>query len=1283
METRVPEIRINFDNDECLLPLKLDSIENTLKSATDEIVLDRADTNKENIWELEDMLQMYPDQNMPGIQTYTTSKAEFKQYSAPESEKIPETGDFFSYQKLFHIYGGKYDKILNIQRAGTGKTGSAGGLAEFIKRNLKFNDLFDFVQKYNDNRRSNIKRCVILVPSKLLKNNFRNQLVYIYGKNDYDVDAINNLQTSNKTRFITNLLSKFYYIETYTTFSNEINTLANGVSLEEFEQRIIDKYSDTLFIVDESHNLRIETGEGVEIGKQKSDKRQQAIIYQNIHKVFHTALRTKIVLMTATPMINSSIEMIDQLNLILDEYSQIEKDYDRFKSASLNDMEPYYRGKITYIRENMNIIREVKGDYIYVDEINKIKLSYDINGKKYYNNKKIIQLNMINYEDANGNPSGQRSVYAQACVNLNVEELDQMMNQIDEQDLINEVLSEEKNENTADTTEDLPNVKKNNFFKKAGILRQISNAIFPDGSYGNEGFKKYIKESESGIFKANDELHSYIETRLDFLSVKFNYLANLLEEDISQFEKNKLKRDKLRKGMPLTTDEINIKDKIFGPMYTYTHFKTGSGAYYMGLCLEQRKLKDDGSEYIQFERFMGKTSPFKAFQQSDKLDVVCGLNSEDENCTDEDIDKSENKYQINSTFAKKWRYAILTSGLSSEEIDNIINLYSCPENIDGEYLKLLIITPIGKEGINLSNTMDFILLEPSWNPSSEYQATSRGFREKSHVEKIKQFNQLLEDQKLKLGDTNEKLKVGIYNLAAVTSDYRPIDLDLYTLSEQKDIDIKIEMRYAKQSAFDGYLHKDRNQRIEDTDFSTECDYDICEYTMHDPEPPPNYVDYSNYDILYSDDITNKVINSIKLIFKNYYNIESKKLIKLLNGKGHRSKIILRALNKIINGRIMLYNRVGQRCYLLEDNNILFTHTEFPIKENLMNVNKYNLSYYNKNLIAVDSISLTEYLSNDQNVLQSSILNSIWNISNLENFNQIFNNLTYTNKIKIFEEVLQKEINGIQVSPIMQSIKNKFINSWMILPEPLLEIQESSIKLSQEKNTVKKPGRKPNIKPNEKIDIVKSSPYKNSLNILDKVENVYIHILYGDLEQKSSISVVPHFKNANGHIRIYKKSTGTWRDTNSYEIEVYRKYFVEKRRKDIRDSVGIKGTTSYNPITATILSDGELRLTDNDKTPENVNGQNDQKGKKISLYQKHELVTFMYKLGIRVDIMQNQTIITDQILEFLSKTFTVNQLANDQILYYYRLLSSHLGKEDLVDYIVARLKELNLIWYLFH
>ena len=116
---------IQFSNEDCLLPLQLR--DGNYTTALDP-ELDRSESsdltdNNGRIWELDDLLPMYPDQNIPNIQTYITAKQEFREKSAKVKEEIPEQGQFFSYQELFHRYGMHYDRIFNMQRPGTGKTG--------------------------------------------------------------------------------------------------------------------------------------------------------------------------------------------------------------------------------------------------------------------------------------------------------------------------------------------------------------------------------------------------------------------------------------------------------------------------------------------------------------------------------------------------------------------------------------------------------------------------------------------------------------------------------------------------------------------------------------------------------------------------------------------------------------------------------------------------------------------------------------------------------------------------------------------------------------------------------------------------------------------------------------------------------------------------------------------------------------------------------------------------------------------------------------------------------
>ncbi|RPI81697.1 MAG: hypothetical protein EHM34_08185, partial [Nitrosopumilales archaeon] len=452
--------------------------------------------------------------------------------------------------------------------------------------------------------------------------------------------------------------------------------------------------------------------------------------------------------------------------------------------------------------------------------------------------------------------------------------------------------------------------------------------------------------------------------------------------------------------------KIDLKSiDIPGPVYSYTHLKFGSGAIYLGLCLEEHG----------FEKYSGKRTAF-AKNPRVQINPSCTPMMEDQFCVEKDLQAVRDEKILFPEFTKKLRYAILTSKLTDTEINNIMALYSSPQNIDGEYLKYLIITPVGREGINLANSMKFILIDPSWNPSSQFQALSRGFRETSHEDKIKQFRELT-------GDPTAKLDIGVYNLAAVnevTGD--SVDKQLYLLTEKKDIEIKIQERYGKIVAVDNEINRSRNQRLSDLgkEMTGECDYNICEYSAFDPSPG-NYIDYSTYDILYSDKVVLDIIAQIKEIFRTFFNITLRELLSRLN---YRKKLIIKAIAKIIDDKIMMNNRFGKSCYLIEDNGILFTQVEFPIR------GIYELDYYNQNLIINDDKELKEYISDDQLIIQNQVLQKILGISNQNEILLLLDTLEIFNRVKIFEDILiLKYVNSTE-SLAIDIVEKHYEKSWL-------------------------------------------------------------------------------------------------------------------------------------------------------------------------------------------------------------------------------------------------------------
>jgi hypothetical protein len=60
------------------------------------------------------------------------------------------------------------------------------------------------------------------------------------------------------------------------------------------------------------------------------------------------------------------------------------------------------------------------------------------------------------------------------------------------------------------------------------------------------------------------------------------------------------------------------------------------------------------------------------------------------------------------------------------------NTYNLKENVDGELIKIIILSPAGKEGLNFNSVKSIHIIEPYWNNSRIEQIKGRGIRTCSH-----------------------------------------------------------------------------------------------------------------------------------------------------------------------------------------------------------------------------------------------------------------------------------------------------------------------------------------------------------------------------------------------------------------------------------------------------------------------------------------------------------------------------------------------------------------------
>lgn len=282
---------------------------------------------------------------------------------------------------------------------------------------------------------------------------------------------------------------------------------------------------------------------------------------------------------------------------------------------------------------------------------------------------------------------------------------------------------------------------------------------------------------------------------------------------------------------------------------------------------------------------------------------------------------------------EKPRYAIITNKTATQkEIKNVIARFNQPDNMRGKIINVIIGSRVIGEGFSLSNIQQENILTPHWNYSETAQSIARGFRLGSHRALIA------------AGVTPE---VKIYQRVSIPSDDTPsIDLEMYEISERKDILIKQVERLMKEASFDCALNYERNY-ITDQDGERECDYMRCNYTcdgvpmsMIENTIDNANLDYSTYQLYYASSHIKEIIERLVYLFRDRFRADLSTIIDYF--PEYTAFELVTALRTIINESRIITNKYGFPAYLKEENNIFF------LVDSLSVIGNYYSEYYTKN-----------------------------------------------------------------------------------------------------------------------------------------------------------------------------------------------------------------------------------------------------------------------------------------------------------------------------------------------
>ena len=277
--------------------------------------------------------------------------------------------------------------------------------------------------------------------------------------------------------------------------------------------------------------------------------------------------------------------------------------------------------------------------------------------------------------------------------------------------------------------------------------------------------------------------------------------------------------------------------------------------------------------------------------------------------------------------------------------EHLRKVFNSSNNKNGEYIKIIIGSPVISEGITLKNVNQVHILEPSWNMSRINQIIGRAIRHHSH------------------DDLPERKYVEVYKYCSIyedqTKDDKFIDKEKYILSEEKDRSNKEIERLLKTIAFDCNINTMDKKSFKDYDYTADCDYTKCKYTCSIFSSKDNFKDKYTYNLYvnFFDHFDIEInIYLIKNLFKKYFIWTQDDIIDNLKNIEPMisNESIFIALKQLIDNKTLISDRYDRSGFIIQKGNyFIFNSIDIDINTSIFskildfskNTNEFTLSDY--------------------------------------------------------------------------------------------------------------------------------------------------------------------------------------------------------------------------------------------------------------------------------------------------------------------------------------------------
>jgi hypothetical protein len=802
---------------------------------------------------------------------------------------------------------------------GTGKTLASIGVCEEMRVYLK---------------QLGIKKQIMIIASPNVQDNFKTQLFderklklknglwqlessignnLLKEINPTMIKDISKEKIINQIKILINSAYTFMGYDGFANYVRRVQSVKGDFKNEkEREKRMMmniqKEFNNRLLVIDEIHNIRI---------SEDNENKKVALYLMSLVK---NTENMRLLLLSATPMYNSYKEIIWLINLMnanenrgLIEIKDVFDKKGNFKEGGEELLVRKLTGYVSFVRgENPYIFPfRVYPNYFapkdtFFENPDLIYPLYQMNGKKI-NPDDILKFTSIYLTKIGDYQSSVYSYIIDYLKNKNRKSIDVLGS-------AKELSAFESMESFGYTLLQMPVEALNivypieNFNENGNVNEQDLKITGGDGEQPDESTRSGNSEAttiqidpHAMIGKAGlERMMDFVDTKIPLEKGKFEYK----EETISQYGRI-FSLDNIGK---YSTKIKNICDTIIkseGVILIYSQY-IDAGLIPMALALEEMGFTRYGSNSLF------KTPPTEPLDSKTMKPRVRGTTS--------------------GTGFKPARYTMITGDIRlSPNNDDAVKALTNNDNMNGEKIKVILISRAGSEGVDFKYIRQVHIMDPWYNMNRIEQIIGRAVRSFSHKDlpfekrnvEIFMHATLLKDEEVESAD------VYIYRMA----EYKAIQIGKITrILKETSVDCLLNQGQANftQENFAEFLNKKIKQKLADgtiiddfpvgdVPYTIACDYmDNCQYKCRPfkkiTEEDINEDTYNSTFLMINSD---KIKERVRQLMKERFFYNKTNLISGINLQ-HKYSIsqIYATLTEMIQDDNELVDKYGRAGYLI-------------------------------------------------------------------------------------------------------------------------------------------------------------------------------------------------------------------------------------------------------------------------------------------------------------------------------------------------------------------------------